>query len=149
MRTSLQLLADCSQTIWYEYLVLATHTVVLGSTYVRGRKSSLGCLPGSISSFRDNRRTCCAFGRERVGDLQDSQRMMREMAQQIRDLIGGRSVLITRRMLELPSQLEQEADVLETEIRASSMKGAADELAWRPERSRRKAVRIVDRARQK
>jgi len=55
--------------------------------------------------------------------------MMREMAQQIRDLIGGRSVLITRRMLELPSQLEQEADVLETEIRASSMKGAADELA--------------------
>jgi len=84
-----------------------------------------------------------------VDDLQDSQRMMREMAQQIRDLIGGRSVLITRRMLELPSQLEQEADVLETEIRASSMKGAADELAWRPERSRRKAVRIVDRARQK
>ena len=64
-----------------------------------------------------------------MGDLQDSQRMMREMAQQIRDLIGGRSVLITRRMLELPSQLEQEADVLETEIRASSMKGAADEVA--------------------
>jgi phosphoenolpyruvate carboxylase len=66
---------------------------------------------------------------KRVNDLQDSQRMMREMAQQIRDLIGGRSVLITRRMLELPSQLEQEADVLETEIRASSMKGAADEVA--------------------
>jgi hypothetical protein len=46
--------------------------------------------------------------------------MMREMAQQIRDLIGGRSVPITQRMLELPSQLEQEADVLETEIRASA-----------------------------
>jgi hypothetical protein len=66
---------------------------------------------------------------KRVNDLQDSQRMMREMAQQIRDLIGGRSVPITQRILELPSQLEQEADVLEFEIRTSSTTGAADEVA--------------------
>ena len=64
-----------------------------------------------------------------MNDLQDSQRMMREMAQQIRDLIDGRSIAITQRMLELPSQLEQEADVLEFEIRISSTTGAADEVA--------------------
>jgi hypothetical protein len=63
-----------------------------------------------------------------VSDPIDSQRMMREMAQQIRDLIGGRSVPITPRMLELPSQLEQEADVLEFEIRTSSTV-AADAVA--------------------
>jgi hypothetical protein len=56
------------------------------------------------------------------------ERMMREMAQQIRDLIGGRSVPITQRLLELPSQLEQEADVLETEIRVLSASDAADEV---------------------
>jgi hypothetical protein len=54
--------------------------------------------------------------------------MMREMAQQIRDLIGGKSVPITQRMLELPSQLEQEADVLEFEIRTASPSVAVDSV---------------------
>lgn len=58
----------------------------------------------------------------------DGQRMMREMAQQIRDLIGGKSVPITQRMLELPSQLEQEADVLEFEIRTASPSVAVDSV---------------------
>ena len=61
--------------------------------------------------------------------LQASQRMMREMAQQLRVLIAGSSVQIPRRILELPSQLEQEADLLGTEIRDWSPKSTADE--WR------------------
>ena len=50
--------------------------------------------------------------------------MMREMAQQIRGLIAERSAPITRRMRELPSQLEQEADVLEMEIGALTVEAS-------------------------
>jgi hypothetical protein len=50
-----------------------------------------------------------------MDELNGRHRMMREMAQQIRVLIAERSTPITRRMRELPSQLEQEADVLEME----------------------------------
>jgi DNA-directed RNA polymerase specialized sigma subunit len=42
--------------------------------------------------------------------------MMREMAQQLRDLTSEKSIPVTRRVRELANQLEQEADVLEAEI---------------------------------
>jgi hypothetical protein len=122
MRIYMRLLADCSQTHQYEHLVVVADTVVSTGLYVRECIVPFG--PSVDLQVRIRRAQRRFLGGERVDDLQDSQRMMREMAQQIRDLIGGRSVPITQRMLELPSQLEQEADVLESEINMRTLNTA-------------------------
>jgi DNA-directed RNA polymerase specialized sigma subunit len=51
-----------------------------------------------------------------LAELGGTSRMMREMAQQLRDLTSEKSIPVTRRVRELANQLEQEADVLEAEI---------------------------------